>query len=107
MLLPAQDSALSLYERLAREGGDDVRLLDALQLRAQHDAVSMDVLREGVQRAEAAGAAAPSPLDGALEVGRNRVSAFSVLDHCLIPDLDCRAVARGSEHCDPRLRRLP
>ncbi len=71
---PAQDSVLSLYERLAREGGDDARLLDALRLRAQQPGVAMDVLREGVTRAKARGdrEAERWLLRRAVEVARER-----------------------------------
>jgi thioredoxin-like negative regulator of GroEL len=71
---PAQDSVLSLYERLAREGGDDPRLLDALRLRALQPGVAMDVLREGVTRAKEQGEREAERwlLRRAVEVARER-----------------------------------
>ncbi|MEZ4393591.1 MAG: tetratricopeptide repeat protein [Polyangiales bacterium] len=71
---PLLDSALSLYERLAREQGDSARVLDALNLRASQPDVSMELLREGVELARGAGdeAAARALLLRAVEVARSR-----------------------------------
>ena len=54
-------------------------------------------------RALPTGTTATSPLDGPLEVRRDGVPALSVLDHCLVPDLDSGAIACGPEHRDPCL----
>jgi tetratricopeptide (TPR) repeat protein len=89
-------SVLAMYERVARASGDPAMLLDALERSARAGTATMDLVREAVDLAAAAGDAGrvEALLRRAVEIGESNTNAISEAVWALVRLAEARE-ARG------------